>query len=114
MKHTIEILSSEEAKEKPGFGSSIKKWEDIARVMVLISDEAERNCGLCWQMLRPNPGNWVTLMTCKTSCRYKVCHDEGSNYTKARDSIHEVRKAISFLLGDLYVRRAAAEEDVRP
>ena len=109
MKHTIEILSSIEAKERPGFGSSIRKWEDIAQVMRLISEEAEKNCGLCWEMLKPTPGNYVSLMACKTACLYKVCHDEGSDYTKARDLIHEVRKAISDLIADLDVRRRQHE-----
>ena len=109
MQHTIEILSSEEAKERPGFGSSIRKWEDIAQVMYLISEEAERNCGLCWQMLKPTPGNYVTLMACKTACLYKVCHDEGSDYTNARDSIHKARKAISDLIADLEVSRRLHE-----
>jgi len=109
MKHTIEIFSSIEAKERPGFGSSIAKWEDIARVMALISDEAERNCGLCWQMLKPTPDNYVSWTACKATCLYKVCHDEGSDYTKTRDLIHEVRKSISDLIADLEVRRRQHE-----
>ena len=110
MKHTIEILSSEEAKERPGFGASVRKWEDIAQVMRLISEEAERNCGLCWQMLKPTSDNYVSWTACKATCLYKVCHDEGSDYTHARDSIHKARKAISDLIADLEVLRRINEK----
>ena len=109
MKHTIEILSSIEAKERPGFASSIRKWENIAQVMRLISEEAERNCGLCWEMLKPTPDNYVSWTACKATCLYKVCHDEGSDYTNARDSINKARKAISDLIADLDIVRRQRE-----
>ena len=109
MNHTIRILSSIEAKEHPGFASSIRKWEDIAQVMRLISEEAEANCGLCWEMLKDTPGAFVCLTGCKGKCLYRVCHDEGSDYTNARDSINKARKAISDLIADLDIVRRQRE-----
>jgi hypothetical protein len=109
MNHTIEILSSQEAKERPGIGSSIRKWEDIAQVMLLISNEAENNCGLCWEMLSKTPGNYVDWSGCKTTCLYKRCHDDGSDYTKTHDLIRKVRHAISDLIADLEVTRRQHE-----
>ena len=105
MNHTIEILSSEEAKERPGFGSSIRKWEDIAQVLRLISEEAEKNCGLCWDMLKGTPDSWVNTKGCENACLYKICHDEGSEYWTAHNSIHKARKAVSDLIASLEVLR---------
>jgi len=114
MKYTIEILSSEEAKEKPGFGSSIKKWEQIAEALYMLSDEAATNCGLCWEMLKDHPERGSHKPHCQKYCRYGNCTTPGSHFENVKTQFCALRKAISDLLSDLYIRRAAAEEDVRP
>ena len=110
MKHTIEILSSDEAKQAPGFDSSIEKWEDIALVIQQIQREANAYCGLCWEAMSHDKEHYGLRDHCNTDCLYKGCPGSQSNYMNIHNHMLGLRKAIGVFLDDLRQCRLDAQQ----
>jgi len=110
MKHTIEILSSEEAKAAPGFDSSIEKWYQIGEAIRQIQVEANAYCGLCWQAMSNTLENYGLRNHCTTDCLYKGCPGNQSNYMNIHNHFQSLRKAINVFREDLEQCKAAAQQ----
>jgi hypothetical protein len=108
MKHTIEILGSGEAEQRPGFDSSIEKWEDIALSIQQIQVEANAYCGLCWEAMSHDKEHYGLRNHCNTDCLYKGCPGSQSNYMNIHNHFISLRKAIGVFLDDLRQCRATA------
>ena len=110
MIHSINIISTDEAKAQPGFDSSIRKWYQISEAIREIQVEANAYCGLCWQAMSNDPEHFGLRDHCNTDCLYRGCPGSQSNYMNCHHQFERLRKAIDVFLFDLKQCKAASEE----